>query len=125
MVVSRAMLLAKQVKTTRPEHSAMSCSRLPRSSASDRDGVSIIAFVESQIIASTPSSPSAASFGVSGGAPTTASGSSFQSPVCRRSEEHTSELQSLMRISYAVFCLKTTKNYSSIHRHSHKLNQAY
>src|SRR3546814_2902195 len=26
----------------------------------------------------------------------------------RRSEEHTSELQSLMRISYAVFCLKTT-----------------
>src|SRR3546814_16723641 len=27
-----------------------------------------------------------------------------------RSEEHTSELQSLMRISYAVFCLKTKKN---------------
>src|SRR3546814_8061778 len=26
-----------------------------------------------------------------------------------RSEEHTSELQSLMRTSYAVFCLKTTK----------------
>src|SRR3546814_7011903 len=26
-----------------------------------------------------------------------------------RSEEHTSELQSLMRISYAVFCLKTQK----------------
>src|SRR3546814_4331968 len=26
---------------------------------------------------------------------------------CLRSEEHTSELQSLMRISYAVFCLKT------------------
>src|SRR3546814_4247858 len=29
-----------------------------------------------------------------------------------RSEEHTSELQSLMRLSYAVFCLKK-KNYSS------------
>src|SRR3546814_6157248 len=28
---------------------------------------------------------------------------------CARSEEHTSELQSLMRISYAVFCLKTKK----------------
>src|SRR3546814_9558435 len=27
-------------------------------------------------------------------------------PCARRSEEHTSELQSLMRISYAVFCLK-------------------
>src|SRR3546814_1934267 len=29
--------------------------------------------------------------------------------VLRRSEEHTSELQSLMRISYAVFCLKKTQ----------------
>src|SRR3546814_9221274 len=29
---------------------------------------------------------------------------------CSRSEEHTSELQSLMRISYAVFCLKKKKN---------------
>src|SRR3546814_4812507 len=29
--------------------------------------------------------------------------------VCFRSEEHTSELQSLMRISYAVFCLKQNK----------------
>src|SRR3546814_3865091 len=34
-------------------------------------------------------------------------------PFCsraRRSEEHTSELQSLMRISYAVFCLKKKKH---------------
>src|SRR3546814_2684246 len=30
---------------------------------------------------------------------------------CPRSEEHTSELQSLMRISYAVFCLKKKKTY--------------
>src|SRR3546814_1681998 len=30
--------------------------------------------------------------------------------VIVRSEEHTSELQSLMRISYAVFCLKKKKN---------------
>src|SRR3546814_6385193 len=29
-----------------------------------------------------------------------------RSAIVRRSEEHTSELQSLMRISYAVFCLK-------------------
>src|SRR3546814_7265755 len=29
----------------------------------------------------------------------------------QRSEEHTSELQSLMRISYAVFCLKKTQTY--------------
>src|SRR3546814_3650709 len=32
-----------------------------------------------------------------------------------RSEEHTSELQSLMRISYAVFCLKKTTKYKYIH----------
>src|SRR3546814_3454161 len=31
-------------------------------------------------------------------------------PRHHRSEEHTSELQSLMRISYAVFCLKKKKN---------------
>src|SRR3546814_2431850 len=32
----------------------------------------------------------------------------------RRSEEHTSELQSLMRISYAVFCLKNKRNKTTI-----------
>src|SRR3546814_8928887 len=35
-----------------------------------------------------------------------------RTPVSARSEEHTSELQSLMRISYAVFCLKK-KNQTS------------
>src|SRR3546814_8638950 len=34
----------------------------------------------------------------------------FTEPYQLRSEEHTSELQSLMRISYAVFCLKKTNN---------------
>src|SRR3546814_14913969 len=33
----------------------------------------------------------------------------WMSRVAERSEEHTSELQSLMRISYAVFCLKKKK----------------
>src|SRR3546814_4175707 len=33
-------------------------------------------------------------------------------PTEHRSEEHTSELQSLMRISYAVFCLKKNTNQS-------------
>src|SRR3546814_8839963 len=33
-----------------------------------------------------------------------------KSRLGRRSEEHTSELQSLMRISYAVFCLKKKKH---------------
>src|SRR3546814_9646028 len=35
-------------------------------------------------------------------------------PCLGRSEEHTSELQSLMRISYAVFCLKKTTHRSYI-----------
>src|SRR3546814_2062718 len=34
-----------------------------------------------------------------------------------RSEEHTSELQSLMRISYAVFCLKKKTNYTYIYKY--------
>src|SRR3546814_4932952 len=48
---------------------------------------------------------------------------SIDQPVVIRSEEHTSELQSLMRISYAVFCLKkkTTKPYNTqtITHHNH------
>src|SRR3546814_6871981 len=42
-------------------------------------------------------------------------------PWRSRSEEHTSELQSLMRISYAVFCLKKKKIYphsNTMYRHS-------
>src|SRR3546814_1423272 len=35
-------------------------------------------------------------------------------PELRRSEEHTSELQSLMRISYAVFCLKKNNTHIQI-----------
>src|SRR3546814_3515808 len=37
------------------------------------------------------------------------------SGVLNRSEEHTSELQSLMRISYAVFCLKKKKSQLTAH----------
>src|SRR3546814_5757028 len=37
----------------------------------------------------------------------------YQLAALTRSEEHTSELQSLMRISYAVFCLKTKKSHNS------------
>src|SRR3546814_3652095 len=41
--------------------------------------------------------------------------------VADRSEEHTSELQSLMRISYAVFCLKKKKTQLSRTLHTPKL----
>src|SRR3546814_6507997 len=39
----------------------------------------------------------------------------------QRSEEHTSELQSLMRISYAVFCLKKKKNNNKHQNHQTEL----
>src|SRR3546814_5018268 len=49
-----------------------------------------------------------------------------------RSEEHTSELQSLMRISYAVFCLKKKKrkkhinsNRYTTHRHKYEHNKTH
>src|SRR3546814_5116502 len=40
----------------------------------------------------------------------------------QRSEEHTSELQSLMRISYAVFCLKKKKKITNTHMHNNSTN---
>src|SRR3546814_6642605 len=43
-------------------------------------------------------------------------------PTGHRSEEHTSELQSLMRISYAVFCLKKKKHKNSCERTYNKQN---
>src|SRR3546814_1065265 len=59
-------------------------------------------------------SPSRMSSDSKGSSPSSASsrrcpGSAEQWPALQRSEEHTSELQSLMRISYAVFCLKKKK----------------
>src|SRR3546814_8634273 len=51
--------------------------------------------------------------GLSASSPVRGSNAQYRQPVRRlreRSEEHTSELQSLMRISYAVFCLKKKNN---------------
>src|SRR3546814_1668086 len=44
----------------------------------------------------------------------------FEPPTPTRSEEHTSELQSLMRISYAVFCLKKKNNIKNNKSRIHK-----
>src|SRR3546814_8901517 len=44
----------------------------------------------------------------------------YDEPAQARSEEHTSELQSLMRISYAAFCLKK-KNTNSTYNTHHKI----
>src|SRR3546814_5132070 len=46
------------------------------------------------------------------------------SQLSDRSEEHTSELQSLMRISYAVFCLKKKMNHKNKqHKNTNTLTQ--
>src|SRR3546814_10805113 len=42
--------------------------------------------------------------------------------ACLRSEEHTSELQSLMRISYAVFCLKNKNQTKPYTTHNSRYN---
>src|SRR3546814_8094464 len=46
-------------------------------------------------------------------------------PQARRSEEHTSELQSLMRISYAVFCLKKKKTTVCIYFRPRRITLSY
>src|SRR3546814_3712885 len=51
----------------------------------------------------------AALFGTGWGIAGLCPGPGFAALAIERSEEHTSELQSLMRISYAVFCLKKKK----------------
>src|SRR3546814_10560190 len=47
----------------------------------------------------------------------------FSAPPGRRSEEHTSELQSLMRISYAVFCLKKNKECAFVSSSSRHIDE--
>src|SRR3546814_10553329 len=51
-------------------------------------------------------------------------GISSRTPI-GRSEEHTSELQSLMRISYAVFCLKKTNKNNNKTRTLNKKHNRY
>src|SRR3546814_269879 len=72
-----------------PTNSALPVKLIDRSEI-ERSGASSIAQVLSQLPEVSVSNAPAGNIGPAGG----------------RSEEHTSELQSLMRISYAVFCLK-------------------
>src|SRR3546814_8140460 len=60
--------------------------------------------------------PQGGDFREQGGiAPASLDGAAAKRAGLGRSEEHTSELQSLMRISYAVFCLKKTRKYNTSH----------
>src|SRR3546814_9642882 len=53
------------------------------------------------------------------------SAASVSRAIASRSEEHTSELQSLMRISYAVFCLKTKMTTKTINHTSENTESKY
>src|SRR3546814_5576228 len=67
-----------------------------------------------------PSGPAyARPAGSSNSSSSTGSRSATTTAASRRSEEHTSELQSLMRISYAVFCLKKKK-----YKHQYKTHKS-
>src|SRR3546814_7934518 len=70
-------------------------------------------------------STSTAIFTASGKAPISTMAKAATMTSIRRSEEHTSELQSLMRISYAVFCLKKKTKTTNIKKKAKQHNQEY
>ena len=78
----RATLEAKMVTATRRLAPLMMPASERATSSSEGERPSRSALVESQIMAVTPSAPSAARRSVSVGAPITGVASSFQSPVC-------------------------------------------
>src|SRR3546814_7799051 len=92
--------------------------RPPRSTRTDtlslHDALPISCSALAPAIASASAADAAASAAEIAAASAAAIASAAPAP---RSEEHTSELQSLMRISYAVFCLKKKKTNKKIEIH--------
>src|SRR3546814_7252130 len=80
----------------------------------------------SQWLASSTPSPRFAGEGLRRTSPSPACGRRWRGApdegAQARSEEHPSELQSLMRISYAVFCLKKKTNYTTYREPSYTTN---
>src|SRR3546814_2394632 len=62
----------------------------------------------------SPATRNSAPSASSSGQPESRPASQARTESAKRSEEHTSELQSLMRISYAVFCLKKKNKHQQI-----------
>src|SRR3546814_998453 len=83
--------------------------QLPRQPRPGRPGQHLRAFAAAGLRRSRANRVTAASYSIF--ATHTTSGELHET----RSEEHTSELQSLMRISYAVFCLKKKKKTQRLH----------
>src|SRR3546814_7516435 len=89
---------------------SLACERLGRRAA-DGSGIINVAIFGGAVVP------------VATGALADATGGNLALALGLRSEEHTSELQSLMRISYAVFCLKKKKKKEHYHqKHIHSQN---
>src|SRR3546814_7388488 len=92
-----------------PRHAARESARTPSSTAvgSVQTAPSIASAPKMEVSDVASAAPTAPAAGKPQWPPAHAHASAA---LTGRSEEHTSELQSLMRISYAVFCLKKKKN---------------
>src|SRR3546814_8440286 len=89
-------------------------SDLPRDDALDFGGVDILAAADDHVLDPVADEEIALGVEIAGVA---------RQEEAIRSEEHTSELQSLMRISYAVFCLKKKKQLSNDHNNNPNTSQ--
>src|SRR3546814_4216647 len=105
--------------------------RPPRSTRTDTLFPYTTLFRSTRTCSSTSASARSSDAGAASSSP---SRRAIRKQAARRSEEHTSELQSLMRISYAVFCLKkknNTQQQSHLHttrqilRHTHTTQNPY
>src|SRR3546814_5140031 len=76
------------------------------SSTARRDSTTLLRLRSSLMTLNSVVFPSYGVVSLTGRKSTSEPGRNARMPLVMRSEEHTSELQSLMRISYAVFCLK-------------------
>src|SRR3546814_6765986 len=102
-------------RSAMPVTSADAAVATPHCAKSDKEGEPMMfRFVVAALIACAISNAHAAPPSVAAPAAVAATDSAALPGDPARSEEHTSELQSLMRISYAVFCLKKKKN-ASLH----------
>src|SRR3546814_694514 len=114
-VCKRAAFEAKVVTSTRFFAPVITSSKPAWTSPSDPLSSGLKTLVLSHTSASTPSSPIAVRCSGVDGSPNISRSD--------RSEEHTSELQSLMRISYADFCLKKKKKQTAKEMNTIKINK--
>src|SRR3546814_2980888 len=116
-------MIRQPPRSTRTEHTLSLHNALPISTA-PRIGISIAESGPDNLCHSAPSSvlvgrPAASRSSIASLSAPNDNPSALILESVNRSEEHTSELQSLMRISYAVFCLKKINKIDNIRDHTY------